>query len=176
VWSKAKRAGPLAILAVVLGTGWACHGMTAGAGDATIVTAVTPAGGVVGVDPDAVVEIAFSSPMQAGMEAYAALHVGPVTGPEVPGMWSWADDRTRLRFAPEAFLAGGMQYTIHLGGGMMDAAGRAINYQSCVDQYGGMWATAGRMSGGMMAGRDMMGDGWRDANGTYGMLFPFRTR
>ena len=173
--SVIERTGALALVGA-LGVGTACgHDMT-WSGDGPVVTSVQPSGGAVDVDPSGVVEIVFSRPMQMGAEAYAALHEGAVTGPELAGAWSWSDERTRLRFTPEEPLASGTQYTTHLGGGMMGADGDGLQYESCLTLHGGAWATEGMMAGGMMGGRDMMGSGWRGADRTYGMLYTFTTR
>ncbi len=141
----------------------------------TAVASVVPAGGSAGVDPTAPIVVSFTGMMQPGMELYAALHEGDVTGPVVPGSWTWSADRTSLTFTPAAPLQSQTRYTLHLGGGMRDASGRPIDYGPCLSQYGGQWATSGMMDGGMMGDGSMMGPGWRAANGTYGMVFTFTT-
>jgi len=161
---------------VVAAFGFGCEAEPTAEGDPTVVTSVTPAGGAVDVDPAGPVLITFSGPMQMGMEMYAALHESGVAGPGVAGTWSWMDNGTRLTFTPDQPLAAGTAYTIHLGGGMMDADGARLGLDSCVRQHGGQWATEGMMGGGMMGGRDMMGAGWRGAGDTYGMLYTFTTR
>lgn len=173
MWNRVAAVA-LVVGATVVGLG--CReGATAG-GDPTVVTAVTPPGGAVDVDPAGLVMITFSRPMQKGMEMYAALHEGDVTGPEVTGTWSWAEDGLSLQFAPAAPLANATLHTIHLGGGMVDGRGDVLGLESCVVLHGGQWATEGMMGGGMMAGQDMMGSGWRGGDGTYGMLFGFTTK
>lgn len=67
---------------------------TSPSGD-TIVTSIVPAGGATDVDPNAPIELVFSRPMQAGMEAFATLHLGDVAGPVTPrgtptGAWTRA--------------------------------------------------------------------------------------
>ncbi len=64
----------------------------------TAVASVVPAGGSAGVDPTAPIVVSFTGMMQPGMELYAALHEGDVTGPVVPGSWTWSADRTSLTF------------------------------------------------------------------------------
>ena len=149
----------------------ACTDSTSPSGD-TIVTSIVPTGGATDVDPNAPIELVFSRPMQAGMEAFAALHAGDTAGPVFPGGWAWSNDRTRLTFTPAGPLDAGTAYTIHMGGRMIDADGRALGYEHCLDQHGGRWATDQMMgdNGGMM------GAGWRHTNGTYGMAFTFTTR
>jgi hypothetical protein len=164
----------LVIAATVVGLG--CGDDPTAAGEPTVVTAVSPPGGAVDVDPAGAITITFSRPMQMGMEMYAALHEGPVTGPEIEGTWSWMDGGQRLQFVPSAPLASATMHTVHLGGGMMDANGDPVGLDSCVTRHGGQWATAGMMGGGMMAGGDMMGTGWQGADSTYGMLYTFTTR
>jgi hypothetical protein len=138
------------------------------------VVSIVPSGGATGVDPNAPIVVIFSHPMQPGMEQYAALHEGDVTGAVVVGTWAWSDDRTTLTFTSAQPLKLQTQYTLHLGGGMRAADGGFVDYGPCAAQYGGQWATQGMMGGGMMGG-DMMGSGWRHPNGTYGMVFTFTT-
>ena len=94
------------------------------------------------VDPAGAITITFSWPMQIGMEMYAALHQGPVTGPEIEGTWSWMDGGQRLQFVPTTPLAAATMHTVHLGGGMLDANGDRVGLDSCVTRHGGQWATA----------------------------------
>jgi hypothetical protein len=66
-------------------------------------------------------------------------------------------------------------YAIHLGGGMAGANGVAVDCTSGLG-LGGQWIMGGMMTGthgGM--GWGMMGNGWRNANGSYGMMFSFTT-
>lgn len=144
------------------------------------VLSIVPAGRATGVDPGAPIIITFSRPMQPGMQQYAALHAGDVRAAVVPGAWTWTSDRTTLTFTPAWPLAGQMPYTLHLGGGMRALDGGFVDYGPCVERYGGQWVTGdmmsgGMMRGGMMGGVSMMGSGWRDPNGTYGMVFSFTT-
>jgi len=103
------------------------------------------------------------------MEQYARLHEGDVTGPIVPGTWTWSGDRTVLTFVPAQPFKALTQYTVHLGGGMRADDGGYVDYGSCVEQHGGQWANGNMMGGGMM------GDGWQHPNGSYGMVFSFTT-
>jgi len=161
---------------LVGGAAVACSDSPTTGSDVAVVTAVTPTGGAVGVQRDTPIEIDFSRTMLDGVEADAAVHLGGVTGPEVNGTWTWMDDHMRLRFTPDAPLDSATMYTIHLGGGMMDADGNAMNYDSCLSAYGGDWVTSEMLSGGTMGSGDMMGPGWRNANGMYGVMFTFQTR
>lgn len=149
--------------------------------EATHVASVVPAGDATGVAVDAPIVVEFTHPMMAGMEQYVALHRGDVTGPVVPGEWSWSADRTRLTFVPAAALEPQTRYTLHVGGGLRDADGRPLGLNEHCRQLGGQWADRSMMgsgpgSGGMMGGGGMMGSGWQHANGTYGMLFTFVTQ
>ena len=139
----------------------------------THVVTVVPAGGATGVDPTAPIVATFSHAMQAGMEQYVALHQGDVAGPVVPGAWMWSDDRTTLTFTPLQPLAPHATYTLHLGGGMRASDGGFVDFEHCVAQHGGAWATGSMMTGGRM--NDMMGAGWRHPNGSFGMTFTFTT-
>ncbi len=53
--------------------------------DDTALLSVSPQGGSTNVDPGSAISMEFSGPMQDGMEMYAAMHEGDVTGPEVDG-------------------------------------------------------------------------------------------
>jgi hypothetical protein len=176
-----SRAGLTALMLLAVA---ACAGMpTALHEGTTLLTSVVPAGGSTGVDVATTVTIQFSHGMGAGMEAYAALHGGDVAGPVVSGTWSWAADRTALTFAPTGALKRQTRYTLHLGGGMLDATGHAIGFGRHGSHMGGEWAEGGMMCGGCMmgsagvmgAGSGHMGRGRKPANGSHGMVFSFTT-
>lgn len=152
-----------------------CHETFAPVGDATVLS-VVPAGGTTNVDPNGPIVVEFSHAMRMGMEQYAALHEGDVTGPVVQGSSSWSSGRLRLTFTPAEPLKSGTGYALHLGGGMLDANGNLLNYDHCTGQHGGQWVGQSMMGGSMMSGMSgMMGAGWQHANGTYGMVFTFTT-
>lgn len=134
---------------------------------------VTPHGGAAAVDPAGTIVLQWSGPMRAGMERFVALHRGSIQGPAVSLVYSWSQDHLRLTCAPEMALDSGTVYTLHVGGGMRDAAGGAIDMRSGMGM-GGTWATTGMMGAGMM-GDPMMGAGWSHGDGTYGMAFVFTT-
>lgn len=149
---------------------------------------VSPTGGAEDVDVLTEVVVTFDGPLMDGMADYAALHLGDVTGPEVPGGWSLSPDGTVLTFTPADALLPDTRYTVHLGGGMMDAQGHYADLQAHGSQMGGAWATSGMMGGGGMGGGGMgsgmggamgdehMGTGWQHPdNGSYGMVFTFTT-
>lgn len=137
---------------------------------------VSPAGGAAGVAVGSPVTFRFSGAMGAGMERYVDLHLGDLSGPEVPMSCAWSPDRTLLTCTPDSPLAPHTAYAIHLGGGMMTAGGMAVDYATHGPGLGGQWIMGGMMTGshGGMAW-DMMGSGWRNANGSYGMVFTFMT-
>ena len=171
------RGSAAALTLTALGTlAVAACGETAGPAGATTVLSIAPTSGSTDADPNAPVVVRFSGPMQVGMEQYAALHVGDVSGPVVAGTWMWSDDRTQLTFAPDSSLEPGMRYAVHLGGGMEDAGGNTLDYQDCIQQLGGQWVTQSMLGGSMMGGgTNMMGTGWQGTDGTYGMVFFFTT-
>ena len=136
------------------------------------VVALVPTGGATGVNPAAPIVVTFSHGMQSGMEQYVALHEGGVDGPVVPMTCGWSSDRTTLTCTPQSPLAPATRYTLHLGGGMRDQTGGGLDYEQCIAQHDGQWATAGMMG---MGDSSMMGPGWRHANGSYGMVFTFTT-
>lgn len=146
---------------------------------ATALSSVLPRGGATDVELDAPVEVRFDHPMMPGMEAYALLHREGLTGPIVDGEWRFSEDRTALTFHPTHPLEPQTGYTIHLGGGMMDADGRPVEWETHGPGMGGSWATEGMMGPGMgmggAVGARHMGAGWSHANGSYGMAFGFTT-
>jgi hypothetical protein len=147
------------------------------------IVALVPTGGATGVDPTAPIVMTFSGPMRVGMEQYVALHEGAPDGPVVPMSCTWSADRTTLACAPQAPLAAATRYTLHLGGGMRDQVCAVLDYDQCIAQHDGQWATGAmmgygpgpRMGGGMMGDSTMMAPEWRHANGTYGTVFTFTT-
>ena len=141
---------------------------------------VVPTGGATNVDPSEPIVVEFTHAIGVGMEAYAALHVGDVNGPEVPGTWTASEDRTTMTFTPATALKPATTYTVHIGGGMMDDQGNMINLDQHGLGMGGMWATSSMMSGGMGMGdggtHSHMGAGWdHPSNGSSGMVFSFTT-
>jgi hypothetical protein len=84
-----------------------------------------------------------------------------------------------MTFTPEQPLAPATDYTIHLGGGMMDAEGNPVDMGTHGEMMGGMWAGESMMMGGGMMGggtHEHMGEGWENPeNGSYGMIFTFTT-
>ena len=147
------------------------------------IVALVPTGGATGVDPAAPIVITFSHAMRSGTEQYVALHEGGLDGPVVPMTCTWSGDRSTLTCTPQARLSSATHDTLHLGGGMRDGTGGGLDYQQCIAQHDGQWATAAMMGhgpglgmgGGMMGDSTMMGPGWRHANGSYGMMFTFTT-
>jgi hypothetical protein len=164
----------LAVLALLGVAG--CSAPPTATMEGAVLESVAPAGGAAQVQVGTTVVIRFSHVMGAGMEAYAALHEGGVTGSLVPGLWSWSADRRELTFVPATPLKPQTRYTIHLGGGMRDAGGRSVNMTHHGPHMGGQWMSGHMMSGGMMGGgHGHVGAGWRHENGSYGMTFSFTT-
>lgn len=142
----------------------------------TTLTLVSPSGGATNVEATAPVRVTFSGPMAQGMENYVDLHQGTAAGPTMPMTCVWSAERTTLACTHATPFAAGSSYTIHVGGGMMDANGHPIDMDAMVTAMGGVWLMPGMM-GGMHAGQpmNMMGQGWQGANGSYGMMFTFIT-
>lgn len=144
---------------------------------------VQPEGGAMDVSVGSDVVVTFDHALARGMEEYAALHEGTVTGPEVSGTWTLSEDGTVLTFVPSASLKPATTYVIHIGGGMTDANGDHVDLDMHGISMGGQWATQSMMTDGMggmggMGGQtsDHMGAGWQHpSNGTYGMVFLFTT-
>ena len=167
------RYAMVALTTVALLASAGCSSSDIAAPDAlTQLVSVTPVGGSSNVDLAAPVIVEFTHAMLAGMESYMLLHESNVQGPVIAGTWTWSPDRTRATFVPDSPLRPGSLYAIHIGGGMMDADGQGVGFGDHGSHMGGQWANGNMMGG---AG-DMMGAGWRHANGTYGMEFTFTTR
>ncbi len=137
---------------------------------------VSPEGGASGVAVDSPITLRFSGTMGTGMERYLDLHVGDLSGPTVAMGCSWSADRTLLTCLPTSPLAPHTTYAVHLGGGMTSANGSPLDYTTNGPRMGGRWIMGGMMSGSHAgAGWGTMGGGWRNANGSYGMVFTFTT-
>jgi Big-like domain-containing protein len=141
----------------------------------TALVAVSPDGGATGVGPGTSMTMQFSGPMAAGMEQYVDLHDGTVAGPLHAMSCTWSADRTTLTCVPGTPLQANTMYTLHLGAGMVAAAGGTVNIDPGT-AMGGQWLRGGMM-GGLHAGQpmSMMGGDWRGSNGSYGMMFAFTT-
>ena len=141
---------------------------------------VSPAGGAAGVSTSSQIVLRFQSPMMVGMEEFVTLHDGNATGPLLAQGSSWSADSLTLTLTPAAPLRPGSVYTIHVGGGMMDAEGDTVHVAMHQGHPGCDRATNDMMGGGMMDGSggmmgQEMGPGWTGSDGTYGMLFRFTT-
>jgi len=177
--------GLAALLAAALGvacgggsnmTGAGMDGSGGGASAGAAFMSVSPAGGATGMAAGSPITFRFSGAMGTGMEQYVDLHMGDLSGAEVAMSCAWSADRTLLTCTPASPLASHTTYAIHLGGGMMSAGGMAVDYTTYGPGMGGQWIMGGMMTGthgGM--GWGMMGNGWRNANGSYGMVFTFTT-
>jgi hypothetical protein len=152
-------------------------GMNGSGGSSAGVTfmSMSPAAGATGVAANSLITFRFSGAMGAGMEQYVDLHMSDLSGAEVAMSCGWSTDRTLLTCTPGSPLAPRTTYAIHLGGGMMSAGGAPVDYSAGLGM-GGQWIMGGMMTsthGGM--GWGMMGNGWRNTNGSYGMVFTFTT-
>lgn len=171
------RSSSLAVLSLLALAACGGNAMT-GPGPAmgTAFLSVNPQGGMMGVATSTPLSFRFGGPMAPGMEQYFDLHMGGLDGPVVPMSCGWSADRTTLTCNPAAPLQPRTTYTIHMGGGMMDADARPVGFDTYGPMMGGQWIMGGMMAGthaGMSWG--MMGNGWRNANGAYGMAFSFTT-
>ena len=158
----------------MMGSGMNGSGGGTSAGAALM--SVSPAGGAAGVPVGSSMTFRFSGAMGAGMEQYVDLHMGDLSGAEVAMSCAWSPDRTLLTCTPGSALAAHATYALHMGGGMMSAGGAVIDYTTYGLGMGGQWIMGGMMTsshGGRAWG--MMGSGWHNANGSYGMVFAFTT-
>jgi Bacterial Ig-like domain len=157
----------------------ACGGgdsMGSSAVSTTELVSVTPPGGSTGVSATGPMVMTFSRPMMAGMQQYVDLHQGDAAGPLVAITCTWSADRLTLTCVPGGLLQPNAKYTLHMGGGMMDADDHAADMGQHQSRTGGQWLMPG-MTGGMHEGAVMsgMGAGWRGPGGSYGMIFTFTT-
>lgn len=169
-----------------MGEGWqvpgnGSYGMvfsftTAGMAPSELV-AVDPQGGAMGVDPAQPITVTFNHAIDSMMVDYAALHEGDINGPEVAGTWSLSEDATQLVFTPDEALKPATEYTIHIGGNMMDEDRNHVDLETHGAHMGGKWAQGSMMHGGMMGGaHPHMGGDWQHPNnGSFGMVFTFTT-
>ena len=141
-------------------------------GPGTQLLSVSPRGGAAGISTSPDIVLTFNRPMMAGVEQYMALHQGGPTGPTMPMTCNWSDGQKTLTCHLTQPLAPANSYTVHMGGGMTDSDGQSVGMDRYGMGMGGQWATSGMMGG--QGG--MMGTGWRDTNGSYGMVFGFTTR
>lgn len=178
-----SKAGVTLVLAGLLGLANGCNSTpTDGQGpggsvtpSATALAAVSPAGGNLNVGRGGPFLVAFNGAMLTGMEAYMDVHLGDVGGPVTAMTCTWSADRTTATCRPIVPLDPLSSYALHLGGGMKGSTGTAVSLGPG-GQMGGQ-TVGGEMAGGMHAGQPMtgLGAGWRAADGSYGMIFGFRT-
>lgn len=152
--------------------------------DVAALLSMEPAPGSVDISVGASVDITFDHAIGFGMQEYAALHEGALTGPEVEGAWTLSEDRMVLTFTPDQQLQAATTYVVHLGAGMTDEHGNHVSLEQHGLGMGGEWATESMTTGGMGSGMgsgmgqndQMMGDGWaHPTNGSFGMIFSFTT-
>jgi Bacterial Ig-like domain len=143
--------------------------MVTGPRTGTELLSVSPSGGATEVSMAPSLSITFSHAMLQGMEQYVDLHEGDLDGPLVPIRCSWSSDRITLGCTPDAPLKPRTRYSLHVGGGMMDADDHPVDLGLMGSQMGGQWAMGTSHHG------PMMGNGWRGSNGSYGMSFSFTT-
>jgi hypothetical protein len=146
-----------------------------GAAAPTELLSVSPPGGATGVSPTASIVVRFSNAMHGGMEQYFSLHQNGIAGQAIACTASWSGDRMTLTLMPAMPLPAATQFTLHVGGGIMDADGNVIDMMQNGSMMGGQWATGSMMIGGGMMNGGEMGPGWMGTNGMYGMVFVFTT-
>jgi hypothetical protein len=163
---------PFASLLVAMAVGCSSSDLAGpeASGEAVLLE-VVPNGGQVGVDPSGPMFAHFDHPMGEDMHNFASLHEGDLDGPEVHGAWGWSHEHRRLNFVPHEPLHEHAEYTLHLGGGLIDQHGHHVDFEQHGFEIGGQW-----VHGGMMGpGHGHEGPGWRHQNGSYGMFFRFMT-
>lgn len=154
-----------------------CSGSSTGPESTTApaLLSVVPQGGATNVSRANPLVVHFSGGMAQGMEQYVDLHRGDMAGPLHSMTCTWSADRQTVSCVPGTPMDPQTQYALHLGGGMKGGNG-AMATMGQATQMGGQSVTTG-MGNGMHAGQSMsmMGSGWMGSNGSYGMMFSFRT-
>jgi hypothetical protein len=160
---------------VAMSIAWtSCSDSSQGANDnEAALLSVSPRGNSTNVDPNARIRLEFQHEMQDGMEQLCVLYRGGLDGEEVPGNWEWSEEHHVLRFTPHHPLHHDAEYTLHVGGGMIDAHGHTMNFDEHGHDMGGHWIDDDMLSHHDDHGH--MHDGWQHHDGHYGMAFPFRT-
>ncbi|MDE3005550.1 MAG: Ig-like domain-containing protein [Gemmatimonadota bacterium] len=176
MFERTRTFAVVALAASVL----ACADNAVGPGDdSPALVDLEPQSGQVGVDVSANPTLRFDRPLAPGMEAYMALHQGPLSGPVVEGSWSMTSDGMTLRFQPAQPLAPATRYTVHVGAGMSGQSGGPVLLTTPGPHPGGAWGTDAPLPGATGMGGStgtMMGVGWaHPTNGTFGMTFTFTT-
>lgn len=151
-------------------------GMNAGVPAGPTLMSVSPTGGATGVSVGAAMVLRFSHPMGTVGQPFVDLHQGDLGGPVVQMTFTWSSDGRTLNCQPDAPLRSRTSYTLHVGGGMLDAQGRVVDMEHYGPAWGGHWIDGGMMSG-PHGGTPwpMLGDGWHHSGVGYGMAFPFTT-
>jgi hypothetical protein len=129
-----------------------------------------------GVPVGTSLEFHWGTAMGAGMEQFVDLHRGDLSGSVVPMSCVWSGGQTTLVCTPSSPLQPGTQYRVHVGGGMVDVNGQLIDMNMYGPGFGGQWIQGGMMGAGHAGTAwGMVGGGWRQSNGAYGMAFTFTT-
>ena len=157
-----RPAMALGLLFVVSSLAACSDQVTAPEVEAAVLLDVHPTPGSVDVSVGTVVTITFDHAIAEGMDDYAALHEGSLTGPIVEGEWALSADLTILTFTPAEQLMAATTYVVHLGAGMMDQQGNHVSLEQHGLGMGGQWASESMMTGGMGGG---MGTGGMGQNG-----------
>jgi hypothetical protein len=139
---------------------------------------VAPLGGATNVSRTGPMVMQFDGAMGMGMEQYIDLHRGTTADSTRPMICTWSSDRMTVTCTPSTPMDSLTQYTLHMGGGMKGADSMMVN-MSKATRMGGQTVKIGSMGsmGDMHAGQSMsmMGSGWKASDGSYGMMFSFRT-
>lgn len=87
---------------------------------------VTPSPDTPNLRPDNTLELTFNQPMDAAStEAAFSLHTA--AGENIPGSFSWNDDRTTMTFTPSAWLGRGVNLELRLGETALGAGGTPLS-------------------------------------------------
>jgi hypothetical protein len=147
---QVMRAGALvAFLAVIMacGNGTGPSSLPPLAAATTELLSVMPAGGSTMVSTTTNLAMTFDHPMMVGAEQYLDLHRGDASGPLEPIGCTWSSDRLTVTCQPAQPLQHNSQYTLHAGGGMMDANDHPVDIGPHGTRMGGQWLMPGMMVG-----------------------------
>lgn len=150
----------------------ACQMGTGPEGTGPALLSITPTGGAMNVSRTGPIAVAFDGAMGTGMEQYMDLHRGDMSSPMHPMTCTWSTDRTTAICVPNGPMDAQTQYAMHLGGGL-----RGVNGMPAVMTRGSMMGGESLNGGMMHSGQSMsmMGKHWKGPDGSYGMMFRFRT-
>jgi hypothetical protein len=122
--------------------------------------------------PGGLYVLGFDRPMAEAMARFVDLHPGDLSAPPLALTCVWAPEFASLTCFPAGALDRTVTHTLHVGAGLLDAAGARADLSRGLAQ-GGRWLPAA--SAGAHAG-SLVEAPWSDEAGHAGLLFEFVPR